>query len=223
MEGYSRDTQGSAGIASRLRDAITSGRFMPNERLIETELVTLFGANRANVRMALAMLDQEGLVVRERNRGARVRLLSDAEAIEIAEARRVIEAMVARQAAERADDDDRRALRAIIAEMRAAVEVSDLIAYSQINARLHREVQRIAANSTADRLLKTLNSQIVRLQYRVILFPGRPAESLVEHADIVDAICAGDGEAAEGAMRHHLDRVVSNIRLGVAATRSGAL
>jgi DNA-binding GntR family transcriptional regulator len=223
MDGYTPASDGSADLAARLREAITSGRFMPNERLVEADLVKLFGANRANVRMALAMLDQEGLVVRERNRGARVRLLSDQEAIEIAEARRVIEAMLARQAAERACDADRVALRTIVAEMKAAVASSDLIAYSQLNARLHREVQRVAGNSTAERLLQTLKSQVVRLQYRLILFPGRPAESLNEHADIAEAICAGDGDAAEHAMRRHLDHVVSNIKLAVAASRSGAL
>lgn len=223
MDGYTPASDVSADIATRLREAITSGRFMPNERLVEADLVKLLGANRANVRMALAMLDQDGLVVRERNRGARVRLLSDQEAIEIAEARRVIEAMVARQAAERACEADRAALRAIIAQMRAAVVSSDLIAYSQFNARLHREIQRMAANSTADRLLQTLKSQVVRLQYKVILFPGRPAESVVEHSDIAEAICAGDGDAAEATMRRHLDHVVSNIKLAVAASRSGAL
>ena len=62
-----------------MREWITGGRFMPNERLIETDLAEALGVNRANVRMALAMLEQEGLVVRERNRGARVRLVSDAE------------------------------------------------------------------------------------------------------------------------------------------------
>jgi DNA-binding GntR family transcriptional regulator len=223
MDTHSTSRDVSAEVAARLREAITSGRFMPNERLVEVDLVKLLDANRANVRMALAMLDQEGLVVRERNRGARVRLLSDEEAIETAEARRAIEAMVARQAAERATDKDRTALRGIIADMKSAVAASDPIAYSRNNARLHREIQRIAANSTATRLLQTLRSQIVRLQYRVSLFPGRPAESLVEHTNIVTAVCSGDGDGAEAAMLTHLDHVVANIRAAVAAARSGAL
>ena len=213
----------SAEVAARLREAITSGRFMPNERLVEADLVVFLDANRANVRMALAMLDQEGLVVREPNRGARVRLLSDTEAIEIAEARRAIETMVARQAAERAGDADRALLRDIISDMTAAVAASDPIAYSRLNARLHREIQRIAANATASRLLQTLRSQLVRLQYQIALFPGRPAQSVVEHANIVAAICAGDGAGAEAAMRIHLDKVVANIRTAVTAARAEML
>jgi DNA-binding GntR family transcriptional regulator len=64
-------------VAVRLREFIATGRFVPNERLVEADLVTALQTNRANVRIALAMLDQEGLVIRERNRGARVRLVSD--------------------------------------------------------------------------------------------------------------------------------------------------
>lgn len=217
-----QDTDGSSDLTARLREAITSGRFMPNERLIETDLARIFDANRANVRIALAMLDQEGLVVRERNRGARVRLVSDREAIEIAEARQAIEAMVARQAAERANDEDRASLRAVVAKMRAAFEAQDFILFSQLNAELHRDIQNVAANATASRLLQTLKSQVVRLQYRAILLPGRPAKSLAEHVEIVNAICANDAGSAELAMRRHLSEVRDALRQAIQAAKLGA-
>src|SRR4051794_25095842 len=56
-----------------LRDEIVSGRIMPGERLIEADLAQVLGTNRANVRIALYVLETEGLVSREPNRGARVR------------------------------------------------------------------------------------------------------------------------------------------------------
>jgi DNA-binding GntR family transcriptional regulator len=191
-------------ITAHLRDAITRGQLMPNERLIEADLARAYGVNRANIRMALAMLDQEGLVVREPNRGARVRSVSDSEAIEIAETRLAVEGMVARRAAERATSADHSALRAIEAQMQQAIDRSDYTAFSQSNAALHREIQRIGGNETANRILQTLKTHLVRLQYRVILLPGRPETSLAEHRVIVNAICAGNGDAAEAAMRRHL-------------------
>src|SRR5450631_3594292 len=60
----------------RLREAITGGRFQPNERLVEAQLVDLLGPGRSSIRAALVRLDQEGLVTRQPNRGARVRLIS---------------------------------------------------------------------------------------------------------------------------------------------------
>ena len=54
------------------------------------------------MRTALARLEQEGLVEHERHRGARVRLVDEREAVEILEARAVLEGLAARQAATRA-------------------------------------------------------------------------------------------------------------------------
>ena len=210
-----------ADVTAHLREAIARGRLTPNERLIEEELARDYGVNRANIRMALAMLDQEGLVVREPNRGARVRAVSNSEAIEIAETRLAIEGMIARRAAERATPADRKALRAIEKDMRRAVESADYGAFSQCNAALHREIQRIAGNETANRILATLKSHLVRLQYRVIMLPDRPKSSLKEHGVIVDAICARDADAAEAAMRRHLLNFRDLLKQAIEAARLG--
>lgn len=223
MDALALDNNDTSGLTARLREAITSGRFMPNERLIEADLARAFGANRSNIRIALAMLDQEGLVVRERNRGARVRLVSDSEAIEIAAARQAIESMVARQAAARATGKDCDGLRSIMAKMHDAFEKQDFILFSQLNADLHRDIQRIAGNATANRLLRTLKSQVVRLQYRAILLPGRPEKSLAEHAQLVDAICANDGGLAEAAMHKHLANVIEALRQTMQSAKLSAI
>lgn len=208
-------------VTARLRDAITRGRLTPNERLIEVELAEQFGVNRANIRMALAMLDQEGLIVREPNRGARVRAVTDDEAIEIAETRLAIEGMVARQAALRGDAQGRARLKAIEKDMRQAIAQGDTMRYSQFNAALHRQLQSMAGNATADRIIETLKSHLVRLQYRVILLPGRPQASLAEHRAIVAAVCAGDGAAAERAMRQHLTSFIGLLRQAIDAAKLG--
>lgn len=208
-------------VTARLRDAITRGRLTPNERLIEVELAEQFGVNRANIRMALAMLDQEGLVVREPNRGARVRAVTDDEAIEIAETRLAIEVMVARQAALRGDAQGRARLKAIEKDMKEAIAQGDTMRYSQFNAALHRQLQAMAGNATADRILDTLKSHLVRLQYRVILLPGRTQASLAEHRAIVAAVCAGDEVAAERAMRQHLTSFIGLLRQAIDAAKHG--
>ena len=65
----------------RLRAEIVSGRLGPNQRLVEAELSLTFGMGRDAVRMALVRLEQEGLVERERYRGARVRRVDLDEAL----------------------------------------------------------------------------------------------------------------------------------------------
>src|ERR1700682_3275476 len=124
----------------RLREDIASGLFHPNERLVEATVATRLGVGRTAVRAALVRLDQEGLVTLEPNRGARVRLISDREALEIEEVRATLEAMLARRAATKATPTDLRDLRQVVVEMRRRVANNDAIGYSELNARLQHRI-----------------------------------------------------------------------------------
>ena len=201
-----------------LREAIVTGRLQPNERLVESDLARSLGVSRTLIRAALVRLEHEGLVEHERNRGARVRLVSESEAVEILETRSVLEGLAARLAAERATDDDVGDLKGILAEMQRLREADDLLAVSDLNAQLHRRLLEISGHETAARLIGALNSQMVRFQYRTILLPGRSERSFAEHTAIVDAIAARDGAAAERAMRRHLSHVADALRTSQTTT-----
>src|SRR5256885_501140 len=120
-------------LEDELREAIVTGRFQPNEHLVETDLSRMMGVSRSAIRTALARLEQEGLVQHVRYRGSRVRLVDKREAVEILEARAVLEGLVARHAAERADADDIAALGGILEEMRRLLDLGDLIGDSDEN------------------------------------------------------------------------------------------
>ncbi|MGZ4176967.1 MAG: GntR family transcriptional regulator [Solirubrobacteraceae bacterium] len=196
----------------RLREAIITGRLQPNERLVESDLARSMGVSRTVIRAALVRLEHEGLVEHERHRGARVRLVSQGEAVEILEARAVLEGLAARLAAQRATAHDVEDLKTILAEMQRLREADDLLAVSDENAKLHRRLADISGHETAARLIGTLNSQMVRFQYRTILLPGRSERSFAEHAEIVAAVATRDGERAEAAMRTHLSSVANALR-----------
>ncbi len=167
---------------------------------------------RSAVRTALARLEHEGLVEHERHRGARVRLVSAQEAVEILETRAVLEGVAARHAARNASPEDIRDLERILEGMRARVDAGDLLGASDQNAVLHTRIIDISRHGTVSRLIATLKSQLVRFQYRTILLPGRSEHSFGEHAAIVQAIAAGDSQAAERAMRTHLSHVADALR-----------
>jgi DNA-binding GntR family transcriptional regulator len=188
------------------------GRFQPGERLVEADLQTLLGAGRSAIRSAFIRAEEEGLITRQHNRGARVRVLSDREAVEITEVRVALEMLTASQAARHATPSQVKSLRAIVAAMRRCIAESDLLRYSELNGRLHQEIVAASRHETAARLLDSLGSHIVRFRYRTILAPGRPTRSLEEHAAIVEAIAAHDADAAERAMRVHLSHIVAILR-----------
>lgn len=199
----------------RLREAIVRGEIAPNSRLVESEISTLFEMSRGAVRNALIRLEQEGLVVREPHRGARVRQVSDREAIEILQARAVLEALAVRLTAERIDAAGAERLTTLLAHHRELLESGDLLGASDANADLHAALLELSGHETAQRLIQGLNAKTVRYQYRTILIPGRPAASQAEHAAIVEAVIAGRAEEAEEAMRRHLLNVAEALQQGL--------
>jgi DNA-binding GntR family transcriptional regulator len=203
----------------RLREGIASGQFHPNERLVEAAVAMRLGVGRTAVRAALVRLDQEGLVTLEPNRGARVRLISDREALEIEEVRATLEAMLTRRAATRSTPADLRELRQVVVEMRQRVEKKDAIGYSDLNARFHQRIWAAADHATASRLVGSLKSQSIRLQYQTILRPGRTERSLLEHEAIFSALKAHDPDAAEEAMLAHLAEVQETLKWAIEGQR----
>ncbi|MFB4295249.1 GntR family transcriptional regulator [Actinomadura sp. NTSP31] len=198
-------------VVTGIREAILSGEFVPNQRLVEADLAERFDASRAAVRAALLELANEGLIERVQNRGARVRAVSLEEAVEISELRMVIEGLCAAKAAERVTEDGVRLLTEIGDGMRAAVAAGDVFGYSRLNERLHREIREISGQRTAARVLERLRAQSVRHQFKLAMHPGRPAVSLPEHLAIIEAIRDRDPEAAERAAREHLRSVIRTL------------
>ncbi|GAB6903318.1 GntR family transcriptional regulator [Kineosporia succinea] len=208
-EGLREGAAGTQVAVNALREALAQGELAPGQRLVESELSEAYGVTRASVRAALIDLTAEGLVERIPNRGARVRVVSVAEAIAITECRMVLEGLCAGRAARLATAADDAELRTLAARLRQAVDDVDPVAYSAVNRELHTAVRRIADQPVAERVLDRLNAQLVRHQFRLALRPGRPQTSLGEHLAIVEAITARDPEAAEAAARAHLAGVIS--------------
>ena len=209
--GAAADPDRPIPVVDAIRDAIADGEFAANQRLIESDLSERFGASRGNVRTALLQLTSEGLVERMQNRGARVRAVSLAEAIEITEVRMALEGLCAAKAAERLTDEDRDRLRGIGAAMQEAVAAGDLLGYSELNRQLHSLIRTLGGQATAQAILERLRGQNVRHQFRLAMHPGRAAVSLPQHLEIIEALCAGDPDEAEAAVRRHLRSVIDTL------------
>ena len=209
-----------SAVTEAVRAAILTGEYAPRQRLVEVDLCERFGTSRFILRSALQDLSAQGLVEFQRNRGARVREISLAEAIEITEVRILLEGHLAARAAERITKPEAATLRGIVKDMRSAVDKSELLRYSDLNGQLHAAVRDIAAHGTGARLLRQLRDQTIRHQFSLSLVPGRPAVSLPQHEAIAAAVTRRDAAGAERAMHEHLDGVIQALRaLSAAAKR----
>ncbi|MGH3728784.1 MAG: GntR family transcriptional regulator [Micromonosporaceae bacterium] len=211
-------------LVDRIREAIFSGDLAPNQRLIEADLCAQFDASRSHIRNALADLVSEGLLERVPNRGARVRAITVAEAVEFTEVRMVVEGLCAAKAAVRITDAEAERLSAIGERMKRQVASGDLIAYSDSNKELHSFIRRISGQTAAGAIIERLRGNLVRHQIRLALRPGRAAASLPQHLEIIGAICDRDRDRAEMAMREHLRSVIEALEATTqASVPNGAL
>lgn len=195
-------------VASAIRDALLSGDYVPRQRLVEADLCERFGVSRSSARSAIRQLAAEGLVEIHRNRGARVREISFAEAVEMTEVRMVLEGLIAARAAEKVSSAQAEVLRGMGADMAKAVTDGELTTYSDLNARLHHCLRDIARHEAANQVLERLRAQVVRHQFMLSLTHGRARASLPQHERIIEAIVTGDPVEAEAAMRDHIAGVV---------------
>lgn len=198
----------SISVIARLRADILSGALRPGERLLEIPLADRYACSRSALRSAILQLTGEGLVERAANRGASVRRISIDEAIQIAEARRALESLIAARAAEVATDVHHHEFTVIIAKMNSAVAAGRDREYSALNESLHRRLREVSEHDVAGALVENLRNRAAHVQFRLALVPGRSYESLEQHAAIVEAVVAGNAGKAHSAMETHLASVI---------------
>ena len=202
----------TVSLLDKLRIAIYHGEFAPSQRLVESELAQKYETSRGAVREALALLQNEGLVTRQRNRSAWVRPVTIEEAIEILEVRAVVEGMCAAKAAAKATKADHHDLLKMAEEMSEAVKRGDVLNDSKVSDQVHAKIREIAGQQTASGIIERLRYQGVRYQFHVSLLPGRLAQGAREHLDIIDAVIAGDPAVAEQLTRDHFAAVIDALR-----------
>lgn len=188
----------------RLVSILLSGRYEPNTRLTEAELTQLLNVSRGTIRSVLVRLAQEGYVTSEVNRGVRTRQFSVADAIDILEAREILEGALAAKAAERATPAELDDLTRTVAAMRQAQLNGDQDEYSRLNRSFHQQVREAAHQQTLARFFDALLYPLVMRQYRDLAAPHPRTRSLEEHQAILSAIITRNPEAASATMRHHI-------------------
>ncbi|TAM58069.1 GntR family transcriptional regulator [bacterium] len=191
-------------VFERLRDAITSCRFLPGQRLIERELCELLGVSRTSVREALRQLESEGLITSVPHRGPIVATVSLEEAESIYEVRAVLEALAGRLFAERANTAQRRELDAAFEQIKIDFKRSD--AQSRLSAKTH--FYAILMDGSGNEILmgqlKAIQGRITLLRATSLSSPGRSQKTLKELERIMAAIDARDGNAAWKACLDHV-------------------
>lgn len=219
-------TNNSLVVRKRLMELIKSGSLGPDGRLpTERELCAQLLVSRRAVRLALESLEAEGLIWRRQGKGTFAGLQPDPTGIlaaaiagettpmEVMEARLSIEPALAALCAQRALPADIERMRHLA---RRIMEARDPDSTELWDSALHRLIAQAAGNRPLMTMLSLLDEVRATESWREIRSKVRSLETLKvstrEHHAIIDAIEAGDAEAATAAMHAHLSTLMGNLR-----------
>ncbi|WP_283192764.1 GntR family transcriptional regulator [Rhizobium sp. AN80A] len=191
-------------LREQLEQMILDGRLEPGERLDEMELARRFGLSRTPVREAIKALLAIGLVETRGRQGTHVALLSIPALIEMFDVMSALEGLCARLAARRATPAERAGMRKVHEELVEAYNSGDPVEFYKVNQKFHDQLYEAAhTHFIADQAIQ-LRRRIGAYRMRATYQPGRMLSTLTEHVRIMDAIDAGDPEAARKAASDHV-------------------
>jgi DNA-binding GntR family transcriptional regulator len=200
------DSTTTSFIVESLTRAIVEHRLEPGSKLVEQKLADQFGVSRTLVRQALYRLSQNRLIKIEPARGAFVAAPSAAEARQVFEVRRMLEAGMVSAFIATAKAADIKVLQNHIAQEKLAVQGDDIPGRTELLGDFHVCMAQLMHNDVLAQLLTDLisRSALITLMYQT---SSAAAHSHEEHAQIVKAIKARDTETAIALMDAHLRHV----------------
>lgn len=188
-------------IREILLERILDGTYAPGDRIVESRVARELETSQAPVREAIRELQGFGLVTVKPYCGACVREVGEAEMVEAAEVRSVLEGFAARKAGTRLRERAP-ALREHLEGMRAAAEAGDVQDFGAHDLAFHRQILEASDQAT---LVRTWESLGVGVRIRMLLErTGADLGGVAEvHAGVADACAAGDGAEAARLLERH--------------------
>jgi GntR family transcriptional repressor for pyruvate dehydrogenase complex len=210
-----RSTTGA--VVDAIQKMILERELQPGDALpSERELATMLSVSRNVLREALGILGQRGLVDSRHGTGTYVSLPSSRQArdalmlllevgrvslVELCDARILIEPELSYLAAQRIDDNGRRALEAAWDALMAAGDGEQHVA---CDLAFHGAVATVANHAVLRALVDAVKEPVVRGMTLGTSVPRAIEDSNLQHQKILQAILAGDAQRARDEMRNHL-------------------
>ena len=212
-------------VVAEIENRLIAGTLQAGDRLPpERQFAEALGVSRGAVREALRILEAIGVVEAGTGSGPssgsmivkdsiagmamvlRIHLqLASFTRDDLIEVRLVIERLAARNAAEHATSEDIDDLRALVEEMHG---VHTTAAYNDIDAAFHVRIVRASGNGLSAVLMAAMREALRDAMVTAFESLDDPAATMQkvteEHAAIVDAIAAGDGELASRLVADHI-------------------
>ncbi|MFI6941450.1 GntR family transcriptional regulator [Streptomyces sp. NPDC050418] len=191
-------------VYQHVKQAVLDRRYEGGTLLTEGELAADVGVSRTPVREALLKLEVEGLLKLYPKKGALVLPVSAQEIADVVETRLLVEEHAVRKAVPAPPRLIAR-LEELLARQREQAEAGDYAAAAQSDRCFHAEIVRSGGNEILSRLYDQLRDRQLRMGIAVMhSHPDRTAKTLGEHSEILEALRAGETDAAVAVIHRHI-------------------
>ena len=222
-------------IVDRITESVLTGRMRPGDQLpTETELAEQFNVSRTVVREAIKALSVQGLVNVTQGRGTFItqppieKVINSLQLLltldnhsfdDLMFARHLFEEPICRRAATNATDDNLKVLKMCNDGMRETIGNPDQ--YMGFDIKFHSELALATKNTVLTVLIQPLFMMLQASRAIIATVPGKSERSLACHEVIYAAVASHDPDAAELAMREHLDQIARDRDLARIAASGG--
>lgn len=196
-----------------IKKAIIHGRFSPNEQLAEEQIASLLGISRTPIREAMNRLAYEGLLEIEKGKKARVAVFTEHDHENFLELRQLLEPHNVWKLASTISSSIIQELEQNLSEQFQALQEKNLSFFIDKDMEFHLLLTKGSNNYKLSEFIEQLNTNLNR---RFLILSGsleRSAhDAYNEHLSILEALKAGDGEAARERMMDHIEQVELRIK-----------
>lgn len=195
----------------RIKHLIITLKLRPGEYVNEAQVSEILGLGRTPIHQALNRLTLEGLVEVIPRKGIIVKSVSLNEVLEIIDVRLINEAYCSRLAASRATDADIRELNRILERASKVLPQADVELQMTLDREFHLTLSHAAKNRVLANLLTNLHDQSLRFWFISLREREHHLAVHKEHLAIAKAIEARNPDAAERAIRSHIESFRKNL------------
>lgn len=199
---------------SALREGVLNLTLPAGQLLNERWICELLGFGRTPIHQALQRLHQEGLIEIVPRKGVLVTPDSVSRIIDLLDARSIIEPVLAGRAARLAVADDINELKQIIGPPGepAGGKANAVDRFIERDRAFHAKLAEIGGSPVLVEMQKLLHERAMRFWYSELWRTLDEAKAAAEHATVFAAIERGDAQAAETAMREHINEITARLR-----------
>lgn len=211
-------------VFERLREMLATGELSPGDLVpSERDLMQKFGVGRPAVREALQAMQAKGLITINHGERSRVNALTATVAFKqlddvaklllstepsnldhLKQVRQILEVSVIKLAAKNCTPKDIADLETLIENQR--LQLGDASAFMQADIAFHTRLAKMSGNPLIHSITEIMLTWLFEYHSSLLLWSGREATTLKEHAMILDHLIDLDADGAAVAMNNHLNR-----------------